>query len=486
MQKNDIIRITINDMSVNGEGIGRYEGMSFFVPNTVVGDVITAGITKLKKTYGYARLISLDEPSGFRTDPPCPVCRYCGGCSIMNLDYKKQLDIKENTVKNALRRIGGFSDNEIELAARPIIGMDDPYHYRNKAQYPIGRDKNDKPVIGFFAPHSHRIIEPGPQGCMIGAETDINIINTLKSFIDDYDISIYDEKTHKGLLRHLLLRRGFATEEVMVCMIINGNSIPHTDELILRIRKACPNTRSIVLNENRKPGNVILGDKTHLIWGQDHITDELLGHTFKISAESFYQVNPLQTQRLYNKAVEYASLKKTDVVWDLYCGIGTIGITMADKVREVIGIEIVDKAVKDAKENVHINNLDNVKFFTGSADRIFSPEYSIPPADVIVVDPPRKGLDEKTISLILEAAPDRLVYVSCNPSTLARDLALLTLDKYTLKEYTPIDQFPHGMHVESIALLERVSNRKADAKVHIDVDLEDYYRIKDAQGKDGK
>ena len=394
----------------------------------------------------------------------------------MELKYQKQLEIKDTLVKNALLRIGGFSESEIEAACRPIIGMDDPYHYRNKAQYPIGRDKNGRPVIGFYASYSHRIVEPGKAGCMIGAKTDIDIINTLKDFIFENNISIYDEKTHKGLLRHLVLRHAFATGEVMVCLVVNGDSIRHADELISSICKVCPQVASVVLNENRKRGNVIIGDKTHLLWGKDHITDVLLGHTFRISAESFYQVNPVQTALLYKKAIEYASLSKTDVVWDLFCGIGTIGISMAENAHEVIGIEIVEKAVEDAKKNVQLNDLENVRFFSGSADKIFSSEYALPRADVIVVDPPRKGLDEETISLILKAAPDKIVYVSCNPSTLARDLAKLTEGEYSLVEYTPVDQFPMGMHVEVVCSLSK-QKRKPDTYLEMEITADEYLDI---------
>lgn len=488
MNKNQLITLDITDMSVAGEGIGRYDGMPFFVANAVVGDRITAGITKLKKTYGYARLISIDEPSPDRIEAPCEVANRCGGCSVMTLDYDRQLKLKEEHVEETLRRIGGFGADEITQAKTPVIGMDKPFHYRNKSQYPVGYDRDGNIVIGFYAPHSHRIVEPPEEGCLIGNAADRDIISVVKDYMDKSLATPYDEETGKGLIRHILIRYGRATGEVMVCLVVNGTSIPMKELLVdMLLDKSSEweglSLKSVVLNENTTRSNVILGRRTKVLWGQDRIRDVLLGNEFEISANSFYQVNPIQTEKLYTKAIEYAGLTGNETVWDLCCGVGTISLCMAGKAKSVLGIEVVPEAIVDAKRNAKLNGIENVTFLTGKAEDILR-DYDIsskdiPLPDVVVVDPPRKGLDGDTVSAILRANPERVVYVSCNPSTLARDLKLLCSDgRYTLTRYTPVDQFCHGMHVETVCLL---SNRKPDSYVYLNLKMEDYYRIKDAQ-----
>lgn len=467
MKKNQCITLDITDMSVAGEGIGRFDGMPFFVANAVVGDRVTAGITKLKKTYGYARLISVDKPSEYRVSPACPVADKCGGCSVMSLSYEKQLEIKEEHVAETLCRIGGFSGDEVEKARKRIIGMEEPFYYRNKSQYPVGEDENGDVTIGFYAPHSHRIVKAPDEGCRIGSPFDADIIGIVKDYMEKAMVMPYDEATGKGLLRHILIRYGRATGEVMVCLVVNGGSIPMKELLVDMLLDWSSSQKdfsleSIVLNENTARNNVILGRRTKVLWGRERIRDVLLGNVFEISAQSFYQVNPIQTEKLYRKAIEYASLNGDEVVWDLCCGVGTITLCMARDAKSVLGIEVVPEAIIDAKRNAKLNDISNATFLTGKAEDILrdydaGENSDIPLPDVVVVDPPRKGLDADTIGAILRANPGRVVYISCNPSTLARDLKLLCESgKYALRQYTPVDQFGHGMHIEVAAYLECV------------------------------
>lgn len=478
MKKNDEIRLTIEDMGVNGEGIGKYDGMPFFVPNAVIGDKIVAGITKLKKHYGYARLISIEEPSPDRVEPRCPLAGKCGGCSLMALSYEKQLEWKESQVYNALHRIGGISEDILQKVKRPIVGMDEPYHFRNKSQYPVGTDKDGNVVIGFYAPHSHRIVPivkgksgVGRQskqmdgqggdggienaiGCQIASPLDVTILNAVLQYMEEAGVAPYDEMTGRGLLRHILTRRGFATREMMVCLVVNGARLPEEERLVEQLSEACPHITSIILNTNTRRDNVILGKKTRTVWGADAIRDVLMGNEYLISARSFYQVNPVQTAKLYQKAIEYAGLTGEEVVWDLYCGIGTIGLSMAQNAKQVIGIEVVPEAVRDAEENVRVNGIENVRFVEGKAEDVLASSI-FPKPDVIVVDPPRKGLDEITVQTMLSVEPERIVYVSCNPATLARDLKVLRDGGYEMVEYTPYDQFGYSSHVETVVLLSR-------------------------------
>ncbi len=460
MKKNDLIHLSITDLTVQGEGIGRYDGMPFFVANATIGDTITAGITKLKKSYGYARLISVDTPSADRVTPACLLCAQCGGCTMMHLSYARQLSWKEEMVQNTLARIGGIPASTLSSARRPIVGMDSPYHYRNKSQYPVGAATDGSVVIGFYAARSHRIIPlfssdqetNTPEGCAISHPLDATIIPLILAYMKEHGVTPYDEKTGRGLLRHVLLRHSHAYNETMVAFIVNGNRLPDEATLAASLG-ALEGVVSVVLNENRRTDNVILGEKTRVLWGREQINDTLLGNEFSISARSFYQVNPIATERIYEKAVECAGLTGHETVWDLYCGIGTISLCMAKHAAKVVGIEVVSDAVRDARENARINEVTNVRFMEGRAEDLVG--CDLPSPDVVVVDPPRKGLDDVTISAILKAAPKRIVYVSCNPSTLARDIKLFMEGHYGLVEYTPFDAFCFSGHVETVALLSK-------------------------------
>ncbi len=468
MKKNDIIRLEISDTGIQGEGIGRYNGMPFFVPDTCPGDIILAGITKLKKNYGYARLIELESASSDRVEPPCPLSKKCGGCSLMHMSYQRQVEWKGQQVYNALLRIGGIDKIVLDRTSRQAVGMENPLHYRNKSQYPVGQDNNSAAEIGFYAARSHRIIplfgveKKQGSGCLIANELDAEIIPVLLDYIERTGASSYDEKTGRGLLRHVLIRHAVSTKQTMVCLVVNGERLPEEDmlcELLERVDGVC----SVVLNENSRRDNVILGEKTRLLFGAPKICDEILGNKFRISARSFYQVNPVQTEKIYKKAIDYAGLTGRETVWDVYCGIGTISLCLARYAKRVLGIEIIPDAVLDAKENARENGIDNALFVQGSAEELNDIieekelyEFSSP--DVIVVDPPRKGLDGHTINLILKTAPERIVYVSCNPATLARDLKELLAAGYALEEYTPFDAFCFSGHVETVVLMSRAKD----------------------------
>ncbi len=459
MNKNDVFETDIRDLSEDGVGIGNYENMTFFIPGALPGDHIEAGVTKLKKNYGYARLVSIIEPSPDRVEPKCPIASKCGGCQIMHLSYEAQLRLKEKRVKESLIRIGGFDAGFIDKITEPIIGMDEPYRYRNKAQYPVRTDRNGDIAIGFYAPHSHRIIECGD--CLIGQKQDADIIEVVRDYMIKHRVPAYDEETGKGLIRHILIKYGRGSAgaetkipEIMVCLIINGTSLPHRDELISAL-SAIEGLTSIMTNENTRRDNVILGKRTSCLWGQDYITDHIGNIDFRIQARSFYQVNPTQMEKLYAKAAEYADLSGDEVVWDIYCGIGTIGLTMANKAREVHGVEIVPEAVEDARSNAATNGIENATFIVGAAEDVL-PDAS---PDLVIVDPPRKGCDERCLSAIVATGVSRMDYVSCNPSTLARDLKYLSAHGYELKKVTPVDQFCHSTHVDTCAILIKVGQQ---------------------------
>ena len=474
MQKNDELILKIEDMGVDGAGIGKSDGMTFFVKDAVIGDVVRAKIIKLKKTYGYARLMELLEASADRVEPNCPYYRQCGGCQIQALSYEKQLEFKENKVRNNLERIGGFT----KIPMEPIVGMDEPYHYRNKAQFPVGTDKEGHIVTGFYAGRTHTIIPN--RDCALGLPVNREILDIVIDFMEKYHISTYDEKTGKGLVRHVLIRCGFSSQEKMVCLIINGKSLPHGEKLVEALRKIDGMT-SISLNCNTERTNVILGHKTIVLWGQEYITDQIGDISYEISPVSFYQVNPVQTEKLYGLALEYADLHGEETVWDLYCGIGTISLFLAQKAKFVRGVEIVPQAIDNARENAKLNGIENVEFFVGKAEEVLPREYEKNGvyADVIVVDPPRKGCDEVLLNTILKMKPERVVYVSCDSATLARDLKVLCAEDYELTRVSTTDMFPQSTHVETVCLL---SNRKPDTTVKLSVDMDDYHSI--INGKD--
>ena len=455
MQKNDELILKIEDMGVDGAGIGKADGMTFFVKDAVIGDVVRAKVMKLKKTYGYARLMELQEASPDRVEPKCPYYRQCGGCQIQALSYEKQLEFKERTVRNNLERIGGFT----EIPMEPIVGMEEPYHYRNKAQFPVGTDKDGHIVTGFYAGRTHTIIPN--RDCALGLPVNREILDLVIDFMEKYHVSAYDEKTGKGLVRHVLIRCGFTSKEKMVCLIINGKSLPHSEKLVEALRKIDGMT-SISINCNTEHTNVILGRKTVVLWGQEYITDQIGEISYEISPVSFYQVNPVQTEKLYGLALEYADLHGEENVWDLYCGIGTISLFLAQKAKQVYGVEIIPQAIENAKRNAVKNGIENAEFFVGKSEEVLPEFYEKEAAagrkahaDVIVVDPPRKGCDEKLLETIVKMAPDRVVYVSCDSATLARDLKILCENGYELKRARAVDQFCHTVHTESVCLMER-------------------------------
>lgn len=461
-RKNDIVTLEIVDCGTDGEGIGKADGFTVFVKDAVIGDTIMAKIMKAKKNYGYGRLMEILKPSPYRVEPVCLSARQCGGCQLQAVSYEEQKVFKEKKLRDHLERIGGFTEFPME----PLIGMDDPYHYRNKAQFPVGRNKEGRIVTGFYAGRTHAIIEN--RDCALGIPQNKDVLDRVIAHMEKYNIAPYDEATGKGLVRHIFVRYGFFTGELMVCLIINGQDLPHQRELVEKLCEI-PGMTSISLNMNKKRSNVILGDKVKTIWGEDYITDKIGDISYEISPLSFFQVNPKQTWKLYSKALEYADLHGEETVWDLYCGIGTISLFLAQKAKFVRGVEIVPAAIEDAKRNAQINHIENVEFFVGKAEEVLPREYEKNGvyADVIVVDPPRKGCDEMLLKTILKMQPKRVVYVSCDSATLARDLRFLCDNGYELKKVCGVDQFPQTVHVESIVLL---SHKSPDS--HIDVKVE--------------
>ena len=465
-RKNDIVTLEIVDCGTDGEGIGKADGFTVFVKDAVIGDTVKAKIMKAKKNYGYGRLMEILKPSPYRVEPVCPSARQCGGCQLQAVSYEEQKVFKEKKLRGHLERIGGFHD----LPMEPLIGMDEPYHYRNKAQFPVGRNKEGRIITGFYAGRTHAIIEN--RDCTLGIPQNKDVLDRVIAHMEKYNIAPYDEMTGKGLVRHIFVRYGFFTGELMVCLIINGQELPHQKELIEKLCEI-PGMTSISLNINKKRNNVILGEKVKTIWGQEFITDKIGDISYEISPLSFFQVNPKQTWKLYSKALEYADLHGEETVWDLYCGIGTISLFLAQKARFVRGVEIVPAAIEDAKRNAKINNIENVEFFVGKAEEVLPREYEKNGvyADVIVVDPPRKGCDEMLLKTILKMQPKRVVYVSCDSATLARDLRFLCDNGYELKKVCGVDQFPQTVHVETVVLL---SKGEVDSKkIRVEFSLED-------------
>ncbi|MCQ2081902.1 MAG: 23S rRNA (uracil(1939)-C(5))-methyltransferase RlmD [Lachnospiraceae bacterium] len=452
-KKNELLNVKITDMTNEGEGIGKVDGFTFFVKDAIIGDEATIRVTKVKKNYGYARLEKLLAESSYRVEPECPVARQCGGCQIQAMAYDKQLEFKENKVKNNLIRIGGFSKEAIDSMFEGIIGMEgSSFRYRNKAQYPIGKSKDGKIISGFYAGRTHSIIPV--EDCLLGDEVNKDIINEIISWMNQYNISPYDEVSHKGLIRHVLIRKGYYTKEIMVCLVINAKDIPKKQELIDSLEKI-KGVESISLSSNENDTNVIMGDNYRTIWGKDTITDKLLGLTYEISPLSFYQVNPVQVERLYQTAIDYAGLKGEEEVWDLCCGIGTITLSMASMAKMVHGIEIVPQAIEDARKNAVRNGIENSEFISAAIEEYLPANSSSISADVIVMDPPRKGIDEKALEVVVGASPKIIVYVSCDSATLARDLKYLCEKGYELKRVKAVDMFPHTGHVETVCLLSR-------------------------------
>lgn len=536
MKKNDIFELEITDMGTDGEGIGHYDGMTFFVKDALIGDVITARATKLKKNYGYARVEEIKTPSTFRVEPQCELHKRCGGCQIQALSYEKQLEFKNNKVRNNLMRIGGFSEAELDSKMQPPVGADNPYRYRNKAQFPVGYDRDGNIVTGFYASRSHNIIPV--EDCRLGVPQNKEILDIIKEWMNECGITPYDENTHKGLVRHVLIRYGFTSKQIMVCLVINGDSLDskHRAENVYVSRvdsgkitdkrnrdktsdnkacdsragdsKACDSRHnaadslcerlskidgmtSISYNINKENTNVILGKKTVCIWGRPYIEDTIhllsypdftpqgTGITYQISPQSFYQVNPKQTEKLYSTALAFAGLTGNENVWDLYCGIGTISLFLSQKAKQVYGVEIVPQAIEDAKNNAKLNGITNAQFFVGKAEEVLPQFYEkakktekitddtastgrtdMLRPDVIVVDPPRKGCDEKCLDTMLAMSPERIVYVSCDSATLARDLKILCEEKYELMKWQAFDQFSHTTHVECVIMMQYCGKEK--------------------------
>lgn len=498
-QKNQLVTIKIEDIGADGEGIGKIDGFPLFVKDAVPGDLVEVKIVKAKKNYAFARLEKILEPSPDRTDPPCPFHRQCGGCQIQALSYAKQLAFKQQKVKNNLMRIGGFEEGLLDRIMEPIIGMEEPWRYRNKAQYPVGYSKEGELITGFYAGRTHSII--ANTDCLLGVTENKEILESILSYMRENGVTAYDEKTGKGLIRHVLVRKGFTSGQIMVCLVVNArpeqknriavqeksdvparkknngipaqekmNRLPAQEKLLAALEKI-PGMTNVSLNYNWENTNVIMGDVTEVIWGEDTIKDtihllEVRGNdfyptdtevTYAISARSFYQVNPVQTEKLYSTALAYAGLTGEETVWDLYCGIGTISLFLAKRARKVYGVEVIEQAILDARKNARENQIENAEFFVGKAEEVLPAEYEKNGiyADVIVVDPPRKGCDEMCLNTILKMAPKRVVYVSCDSATLARDLRILCEGGYELKRVRACDQFCHSSHVETVCLLSR-------------------------------
>ena len=478
MKKNDTAAVKITDIGVNGEGIGKVDGYTLFIKDAVIGDTVEAKVMKAKKNYGYARLMKVLSPSPDRVTPRCGFARKCGGCQIQEMSYGRQLMFKEQKVRGNLERIGGFPKELLDRVMEPVLGMEEPFGYRNKAQFPFGTDKEGNPVTGFYAGRTHDII-PNTD-CALGVPVNREILETILGFMKKYQIPSYDEKTGSGLIRHALIRCGSATGEIMVCLVVNGKEIPHADALIDRLAEI-PGMTSITLSPNTRRTNVIMGDSFKVLWGQGYITDYIGNIKYQISPLSFYQVNPVQTEKLYSLALEYADLKGGETVWDLYCGIGTISLFLAQKAGKVYGVEIIPQAIDDARKNAQINGIENAEFFVGKAEEVLPRWYqenegaeaglreegSRTRADVIVVDPPRKGCDEALLDTIVKMQPEKVVYVSCDPATLARDLKVLCGKGYELERVRAVDMFPMTVHVETVCLLTREKSVKSYAYVDI-------------------
>lgn len=447
--KNNVYEIDITGTTHDGMGVGKVDGFTVFVEGAIIGESVKIKIIKVNKTYGVGKLMEVIIPSENRVSPFCPIFSKCGGCSMQHMSYEEQLKIKTQTVKDNLSRIGKVSD----IVVHNTIGMDSPFNYRNKVQFPVS-EIDGKPAIGFYAARSHRIIDT--DSCLIQHSIGDRIRELIRDFIEKYKVSAYNEETHKGLLRHVMIRTGFKTGEIMVVLVINGNNFPLKDELIKILIKEIPYIKSIVLNINKAKTNVIMGEKCITIYGKDTIIDYIDAFKFEISALSFYQVNPVQTEVLYKKALEYADLTGKETVFDLYSGIGTISLFLSQKAKKVYGVEIVEPAVEDAIKNAKLNSIKNTEFVVGEAESVIPKLYEEGiHADVVVVDPPRKGCDEVLLNTLVKMQPKRIVYVSCNPSTLARDVYYLEQNGFKAVEAQPVDMFPWTGHVETVVGLRR-------------------------------
>ncbi len=449
VEKNKNYVIDITGMTHEGQGVGRVEGFTVFVDGALEGEQVEIKIVKVNKNFSFGKLLNILRPFGSRIEPFCGAFKHCGGCSLQHLDYPGQLEYKTRLVKDNLKRIGKLDD----VIVHNTIGMKEPLNYRNKAQFPVA-SQNGAVITGFYAKRTHEVIDSAE--CGIQDKVSDSLRKMVREFAEEKKISVYDEKTGKGLLRHIMTRVGFKTGEVMVVIVINGNELPFAGELADRLIAGAPEVKSIFININKGDTNVILGSKNVKISGSDTITDYIGKYKFHISPLSFFQVNPVQTEVLYGKALEYAGLTGKENVFDLYCGIGTISLFLSQKARKVYGVEVVEDAVRDARRNAEINGVDNVEFIAGEAEKVIPDMYGRGvKADVVVVDPPRKGCDEALLKTLADMEPKRIVYVSCNPATLARDLKYLGGRGYKTVEAQPVDMFPWTTHVEAVILLQR-------------------------------
>lgn len=452
VKKNKEYLVEIIDQGFEGEGIAKIEGFTIFIEGAIKGEKCRILIVKVTSSHAFGKLVEILEKSKYRVEPDCATYKRCGGCNLRHIDYEETLNIKQNTVQNLVNKT---LNNKIKVEM--TVGMGNPYNYRNKAQYPVGFDKSGEPVMGVYAKRTHEIIPM--RNCMIQNPVSEKIANVVLGFFIKNNIPIYNEKNGEGLLRHIVIKVGIKTHEIMCILVLNKKELKKEKELIKVLIREFPEIKTIVKNYNMKNTNVILGNENEVIYGDGYIYDELGDYTFKISPLSFYQINPIQTEALYNIAIEMADLKKTDTLFDLYCGIGTIGIFASPYVNRVYGIEIVKQAIEDAKENANINNIRNIEFFAGDVEKVFEnvlKEHNVKP-DVIFVDPPRKGLDKHTIENILNIKPEKIVYISCNPASLVRDLKLLE-ESYEIKKIQPVDMFPFTSNVECCALLTLKDN----------------------------
>ena len=452
VEKNKEYIVEIIDNGFEGEGIAKIDGFTIFVPNSIKGEKVRVLIVKVLKSHAFGKVLEILEKSEYRVEEDCLTYKRCGGCDLRHVEYKETLKMKQNAVQSLVNKT-----LKEKVKVEETEGMENPYNYRNKAQYPVGVDKEGKPVIGVFAKRTHEIIPI--KECLIQNKKAEELAKFVLDFISENNISIYNEESQKGLVRHIVTKIGLKTNEIMLILVINGESIAKEKELVSKVKEKFPEVKTIVKNINRENTNVIMGKENVNIYGDGYIKDKLGDFIFKISPHSFYQVNPVQAEKLYNIGVEAAKIDKEDTVFDLYCGIGTITLFMSKYAKKVYGIEIVEEAIKDANENARINNVDNTEFIAGDVeivlDRLINKEHIIP--DVVMVDPPRKGLDNKSIENLLKILPKKLVYISCNPATLVRDLSKLE-DKYKITMIKPVDMFPFSKHVECVSVLELKEN----------------------------
>ena len=456
VEKNKEYIVDVIDHGFEGEGIAKIDNFTIFIPNSIKGEKVKIIIVKVLSSHAFAKIIEIISVSNKRIESDCNTYKRCGGCSLRHIQYEETLKIKQNSIQSLVNKT--LKD---QVIVQPVLGMENPYHYRNKAQYPIGTNRNGQPVMGVFANRTHEIIPI--ESCLLQNQQTGEIAKFIFDFIVKNKITIYDEKTGKGLIRHIVTKIGIKTDEVMCVIVVNGKKIPKENELVTEVINHFPRVKTIVKNINMKNTNVILGQENINLYGEGYIKDQLGKFIFKISPLSFYQVNPIQAERLYQLGVEAAGITKLDVVFDLYCGIGTISLFMSQYAKKVYGIEIVEEAVKMAKENAKLNQADHVHFIAGDVQKVLDDllyKKKVVP-NIVLVDPPRKGLDQKSIENILHIKPKRLVYISCNPATLVRDLAKLEV-LYGVNSIKPVDMFPFTSHVECVALMgikeEKTSN----------------------------